>query len=233
MEIGVFGTLTELRGVTDPRLQEAARASHETVDGILRRYKGEAAAIEASAELTAFGRRQRIAALKRAAASELDEARRQAFGVYSLAQLAEERQRVQGALEKRLFAQPTGDGLTMVLRGTREEREAEHHRAREIRDRLLALPEVKRLAALQTAAAENDLELLRAVASAPRAFPIVPAAQWEAVDHRHRELHHRAETERLAALDALEQTIQFNLNAGRTALGVAPADPSEGDPASA
>lgn len=88
-------------------------------------------------------------------------------------------------------------------------------RAREIRDRLLTLPDGERLAVALAAADGNDVETLRAIKTAPPAFPVLNAKHWEAVELRHRTRHMTEAAETLDGLERLLDSIEYNLDLAR------------------
>jgi hypothetical protein len=218
-DLGTFGTVSELYGVSNASMQAPVAAQSAQLERVLTMYREAVRAVNADNGLNAFGKRQRVAALQRATIAELDTMKNKAFGGMTLAQIVEDRQRAEKQLAERLEYMPNPNGPGLVRRVPTADRLLLEARQREVRDRLLALEPAQRAHVLRMAAIENDTETLIAAKNAPRAFPVCDAETWEQVDRMHIEKHHAGELQAIRDLENLESTLTFNLNVARKAAG--------------
>ena len=182
---------------------EAIRAEAGAFDTLLAKWDADDAAIRADADLTPAGRDRKVAERTNAALAEID---RIADTRQNRTGLAKRIADIRAALATR-FEHPAT--LSDLDRHRLELRE------REVREVLRALPPIERFHRLRQAAAENDLETLRAAYHAPVAARLIPAEQFEQVDALHRAKYHGAQT---AALDAAERAagvLDYNTDLAR------------------
>jgi hypothetical protein len=216
-----WGLQRTIGGVDDDRLVRLVAAAADDLERQLDQHQTAAAAVMADPGLNTAGRRTRLRALQDSTVAAINRLETSGLIAVTVRTLTAERTILQNALTNRLDFRLGADGVGLERRVPPAERPVHEQREREIRDRLLALDPVARVALAHTAALDNDVETLRAIAHAPRAFPVLAAADFAAVDRAHAEAHHAAEADGVRALDAALDTLRWNFTVTRRALGVA------------
>ena len=168
---------------------------------IASQWAGECDAVEADAHLSAEGRSAKLDGLAEKYTPVLDSLDGEAFAGRTPRAIRAEAEALRATMVVR-FDIPTA-GVEATLR------------AREIRDRLLALPDADRLAIALTAADANDVETLRAIKTAPPAFPVLAPDRWQAVELRHRTHHDAARARTLEDLERLAEALDYNMDLAR------------------
>lgn len=168
---------------------------------IANQWAGERDAVEADVHLSAEGRSAKLDGLAEKYTPVLDSLDGEAFAGRSPRGLRTEIDALRTTLAARFDA--PADGVEASLR------------AREIRDRLLALSDAERLAIALAAADANDVETLRAIKTAPPAFPVLAPDRWQAVELRHRTRHDATRAHTLEDLERLAEAVDYNMDLAR------------------
>lgn len=213
ISLGKYGLLAQLADTEDESLQGGIRSQETDLTALLDAYEHARNRIFSDRGLNAGGQRGRLMKLQQETISALDTFR--ANHARSLASIEAERALVAHRLEARLDYAPVSGGGGLIPLVKPAEAERAELRERECRDRLLTLDPLVRFSTVMTAAEKNDVELLRAVAHAPLAFPLLPAEHLADVHARHIARHYPQEARRLRELEAYKDTWHFNVNTAR------------------